>query len=321
MPIPVGVAGLLAGILSTLSPCVFPLLPVVIGASTTTHRSGAYWLAAGVATSFTAAGLFVATIGFAIGLDGDLFRMISAVLLLLLGLGLLSSTMQARLGAAAGGLTRIGDRLIRRVSLTGPAGQFIVGSLFGLVWSPCVGPTLGAASILAAQGRDLTHVAAVMFAFGIGSTLPMLAVALISRAALQRRRTQMLYTGQLGKIAMGLGAVAVGALILTGFDRTIETGLVGISPSWLTDLTTRFRRLNSRDLDDRAPDADLPVDEHSDFVARLHRVKPKRRACQYDLTPALGAARCGRVARPASRATPWVRPASAIILPPRSAGR
>jgi cytochrome c-type biogenesis protein len=76
--------GLLAGILSTLSPCVFPLLPLVIGAATSTHRSGAYWLAGGVATSFTAAGLFVATIGFAIGLYGDLFRTISAVLLMLL---------------------------------------------------------------------------------------------------------------------------------------------------------------------------------------------------------------------------------------------
>ena len=233
-------AGLLAGILSTLSPCVFPLLPLVIGAATTSHRSGAYWLAAGVATSFTAAGLFVATVGFAIGLDGDLFRTISAALLLLLGLGLLSSTIQTRLGVVAGGLSSVGDRLIQRLSLTGPAGQFLVGCLLGLVWSPCVGPTLGAASILAAQGRDLTNVAAVMFAFGLGSTLPMLAVAILSRAALKRARKQMLYTGQLGKIAMGLGALTVSALILTGFDRSIETGLVGISPAWLTDLTTHF---------------------------------------------------------------------------------
>jgi cytochrome c-type biogenesis protein len=231
MPIAAVGAGLLAGILSTLSPCVFPLLPLVIGASATSHRSGAYWLAAG---------LFVATIGFAIGLDGDLFRTISAVLLLFLGLGLLSSTIQTRLGAVTGGLTSVGDRLIQRLSLTGPAGQFIVGCLLGFVWSPCVGPTLGAASILAAQGQDLPNVAAVMFAFGIGSTLPMLAVATLSRAALKRRRKQMLYTGQMGKIAMGLSALTVSALILTGFDRSIEAGLVGISPAWLTDLTTHF---------------------------------------------------------------------------------
>ena len=136
MPITSIGAGLLAGILSTLSPCVFPLLPLVIGAATTTQRSGAYWLAGGVATSFTITGLFVATIGFAIGLDGDLFRTASAVLLVLLGLALISSSIQARLGVAAGGLAGAGDRIIRRLALTSAAGQFVVGAMLGLVWSP-----------------------------------------------------------------------------------------------------------------------------------------------------------------------------------------
>jgi cytochrome c biogenesis protein CcdA len=240
LPIASIVAGLLAGILSTLSPCVFPLLPLVIGAATSTHRSGAYWLAGGVATSFTVAGLFVATIGFAIGLDGDLFRTVSAVLLVLLGLALLSSTIQARLGIAAGGLSGAGDRIIRRLSLTSATGQFVVGILLGLVWSPCVGPTLGAASVLAAQRKDLGSVAVVMFAFGVGTTLPMLTVAVLSRTALLRWRQRMLSAGYFGKAAMGLSAIAVGAMILTGVDRRVETSLVSASPAWLTDLTTQF---------------------------------------------------------------------------------
>ena len=240
MPIASLGAGLLAGILSTLSPCVFPLLPLVIGAATTAHRSGAYRLAGGVATSFTVAGLFVATVGFAIGLDGDVFRTVSAVLLVLLGLALISSSIQARLDVAAGGLTGAGDRIIRQLALTSAAGQFVVGALLGLVWSPCVGPTLGAASVLAAQRKDLGGVAAVMFAFGAGTTLPMLAVAVLSRTALQRWRQRLLSAGHLGKVAMGLSAVAVGAMILTGADRAIETAVVNVSPAWLTDLTTQF---------------------------------------------------------------------------------
>jgi cytochrome c biogenesis protein CcdA len=233
-------AGLLAGILSTLSPCVFPLLPLVIGAATTTHRSGAFWLASGVATSFTVAGLFIATIGFALGLDGDLFRTISAILLVLLGVALVSSTVQARLGIVAGGLSGAGDRIIRRLTVTSAAGQFTVGSLLGLVWSPCVGPTLGAASVLAAQRKDLAGVALVMFAFGVGTTLPIVAVAMLSRTAFQRWRLRMLSAGHVGKVAMGLGALAVGAMILTGVDRRVETVLVNASPAWLTDLTTQF---------------------------------------------------------------------------------
>jgi cytochrome c-type biogenesis protein len=240
MPIASIGAGLLAGILSTLSPCVFPLLPLVISAATSTHRSGAFWLAGGVAVSFTVAGMFIATVGFAVGLDGDVLRTVSAILLVMLGAALLSTAFQARLGVAAGGLMNIADRMIRRLSLASGKGQFIVGVLLGLVWSPCAGPTLGAASLLAAERKDLGSVASVMFAFGLGTTLPMVVVALLSRKALLGWRQRMLAAGQVGKVAMGLSALAIGGLILTGFDRSVETALVNSSPGWLTGLTTQF---------------------------------------------------------------------------------
>jgi cytochrome c-type biogenesis protein len=71
-----GVIGLafLAGLLTVLSPCVLPLLPIVFGAAASAHRLGPVALAAGVAISFVAIGLFIATIGFSIGLDAGLFR-------------------------------------------------------------------------------------------------------------------------------------------------------------------------------------------------------------------------------------------------------
>jgi len=116
----------------------------------------------------------------------------------------------------------------------------VVGVLLGLVWSPCVGPTLEAASLLAAQRKDLGSVAAVMFAFGAGTTLPMLAVAVLSRTAMRRWRQRMLSAGHFGKVAMGLSAIVVGAMIVTGVDRSVETTLVSASPAWLTDLTTQF---------------------------------------------------------------------------------
>lgn len=233
-------AGLLAGVLSTLSPCVFPLLPLVVGAATASGAGGAWWLAAGVATAFTAAGLLVATVGFAVGLDGDVFRAASALMLVLVGLVLLSPAAQARLSMASGGLGGAGDRLIRRLSPGGGAGQFAVGALLGLVWTPCVGPTLGAASVLAARQTALAGVAAVMFAFGVGSTLPMLAVAGLSRAGLRRWRPGLLSAGRYGKATMGVCALLVGLAVLSGLDRRLETVLVAASPPWLTDLTTAF---------------------------------------------------------------------------------
>jgi cytochrome c-type biogenesis protein len=59
----------LSGVLSTLSPCVLPLLPLVLGAAASEYRMGLLALAAGVGLSFAMLGLFVATVGFSIGLD------------------------------------------------------------------------------------------------------------------------------------------------------------------------------------------------------------------------------------------------------------
>jgi cytochrome c biogenesis protein CcdA len=232
--------GFLAGVLSTLSPCVLPLLPLILGAATASHRLGLPALAAGVVLSFVSIGLFVATIGFAIGLDGDVFRSIGAALLAGLGIVLLSAPLQTRFALATGGIGNAGNRAMAGLTVSGPSGQFVLGLLLGAVWSPCVGPTLGAASVLAAQRRDLCSVAAVMLAFGIGTATPLLAVGLLSRGALASWRGRLVAAGQTGKRLLGATALVVSLAILTGFDRKLETILVNASPAWLTDLTTRF---------------------------------------------------------------------------------
>jgi cytochrome c-type biogenesis protein len=232
--------GLVAGMLSTLSPCVLPLLPLVLGPALAVHRLGVAALLAGLVLSFVSIGLFVATVGFAIGLDGDVFRDISAVLLAGMGVVLLSGALQQRFAMATGRVSNAGSRLIARMAPTGVKGQFAVGVLLGAVWSPCVGPTLGAASVLAAQGQDLVSVAAVMVAFGLGASVPLLIVGLLSRTAMMRWRGQMMNAGKVGKLLLGGSAVTVAVLILTGADHALEAALVAASPAWLTDLTTRF---------------------------------------------------------------------------------
>lgn len=232
--------GFLAGVLSIFSPCVLPILPLVLGPATAAHRLGVPALALGLVTSFVAVGLFVATVGFSIGLDGDVFRDAAAVMLALIGVVLLSGSLQRRFALATGGIGNAGGQLMARLSPSGLGGQFMLGLLLGAVWSPCVGPTLGAASVLAAQGRDLQGVASVMAAFGLGTAIPLLALGSLSRQAFMRWRGRLMSAGKAGKILLGSSALLVAALILTGLDRQIETVLVAASPSWLTTLTTRF---------------------------------------------------------------------------------
>jgi cytochrome c-type biogenesis protein len=92
----------LAGLLSVLSPCVLPLLPIVLGAAASEHRMGPAALAAGVVLSFVAIGLFIATVGFAIGLDGDVFRTVGAILMIGVGVVLAMPSLQVRLATAGG---------------------------------------------------------------------------------------------------------------------------------------------------------------------------------------------------------------------------
>jgi len=70
---------LAAGLLSTLSPCVLPILPIVIGAALAAHRLGLFALVAGLVLSFTGVGIFVATIGYQLGVDSEWFRTLAAL--------------------------------------------------------------------------------------------------------------------------------------------------------------------------------------------------------------------------------------------------
>jgi len=231
---------LAAGVLSTLSPCVLPLLPIVLGTAVSEHRLGPAALAAGLAISFVTIGLFVATVGFALGLDGVVFRTAGAILLILLGAVLIVPQLQARVALAAGPVSNWTEQRFGGFSTRGLSGQFGIGLLLGAVWSPCVGPTLGAASVLAAQGHDLGQVAATMLVFGLGAALPLLLLGLLSREALIRWRGRLVSAGSGAKVALGGVLVASGLLILTGLDKALEAALVTIAPAWLAEISTRF---------------------------------------------------------------------------------
>ncbi len=231
---------LLAGILTTLSPCVLPLVPVLMGSAVTAHRLGPLALAAGVALSFSIAGVFLVSVGASLGLEGESFRRAAAALLILFGLILVSARLQALFVRATAGLTGSGQSLLSRFTLDGLGGQFALGLLLGIVWSPCVGPMLGAATTLASQGRDLVQISALMAVFGIGASVPMLLIGSLSRATLLRVRGSLNTAGRRGKQVLGVALLLLGTLILSHADRRLEAWLLDHSPMWLTTLTTRY---------------------------------------------------------------------------------
>lgn len=230
----------LAGILSILSPCVLPLVPLVLAGAVAQHRLAPLALAAGVAISFTSIGLLVATLGFSIGLDMSVLRSAAAILLILFGAVLMVPRLQTQFAIASGPVSDWTQSRFGGFSTVGISGQFGVGLLLGAVWTPCVGPTLGAASVMAARGENLPAVAVTMFAFGIGTSLPLLFLATLSREALLRWRGRMLGASNGLKVALGALLVVAGILTLSGFDRVIQIELERALPDWLVAVTTRI---------------------------------------------------------------------------------
>jgi cytochrome c-type biogenesis protein len=125
--------GLLAGTLSTLSPCVLPLVPVLLAAAMSAHRWGALALGAGLALSFTLVGISLATLGASLGLNPDTFRTIGAVILAAFGLILPVPKLQDLFARMTSALSNSGNQLLSRMTLGGLAGQFIVGALLGVI--------------------------------------------------------------------------------------------------------------------------------------------------------------------------------------------
>lgn len=232
--------GFLAGLLSTLSPCVLPIIPILLGSATNAHPRAPFALAGGLAISYAVIGTGLAWAGSTLDIDSAVFRDVGAGILGLLGLVLLSGSLQQRFASATSGIGDAGNSLISRMDLAGLGGQFVIGLVLGVVWSPCVGPTLGAAVLLASQGSQLPQVALLMGIFGLGAALPVVGLACVGRATMVKMRSKLMLAGKAGKVILGAVMIALAALILTGADKRLETWLVTLSPAWLTYLTTRF---------------------------------------------------------------------------------
>lgn len=227
-----------AGALTILSPCVLPLVPIVLGSAGQKHRAGPLALCGGLVVSFTVIGFALATVGGGLALDPETFRRTGAVLMFVAGIVLLSARAQAMLAQLAAPLASWAQSRQSGLDRFGLAGQALIGMLLGMVWIPCIGPTLGAATVLASQGKDLAQAAAVMAAYASGISAVLLAIALAARSLLARWNRRLMAGGGRGKTVLGGLLVLVALLVLTGADHLIEGLILSVTPDWLIDLTT-----------------------------------------------------------------------------------
>ncbi|MFU7529432.1 cytochrome c biogenesis CcdA family protein [Qipengyuania sp. ASV99] len=229
-----------AGLVTILNPCVLPLVPILVASALGKSRFGPLALAAGLVVSFTLFGFTVIAFGYSLGIDEQLVRSMAGALLTAAGIVLIVPQAQAALSAAAAPLANFGNRRLERVGGAGWQGQFAIGMLLGLVWAPCVGPTLGVAIAAASQGKDLTASFLIFLTFALGVAVSILAFAYGSRAAMGERRKVLGRLAHYAKPLFGGALMLVGVMVLTGFDKVIESALLDLLPDSVIAFTTRF---------------------------------------------------------------------------------
>lgn len=226
----------LAGLLTLINPCVLPVLPIVVASSLQTDARAPLALALGMGLSFVAVGTGISAIGPAFGLYPEDVTRIAALLMVGFGLVLVLPGLGRRFSLASAGLAAAADARIARTP-RGIGAEFAGGALLGAVWSPCIGPTLGAAIALASTGESLGQAAAIMSAFAAGVATLILAAAYGLRGWLRRNMGRALALSARARPVMGWVFIAVGAALFLGLNHVLEAAALRVLPAWLVDLS------------------------------------------------------------------------------------
>lgn len=231
---------LVAGSLTTLSPCVFPILPLVLGGAVQNNRFAPLAMGLGMATSFALIGILLGALGPALDIDSDSVRLFGAWLLVSFGLVMLVPALNRRFTEWMLPIASGANAASARLDGGSLGGALLLGGVLGLVWSPCSGPLLASALTLVASEGGALRGGTILGLFGIGAALPLVGVAYASRRGFNAARGWVLARIEGVKKAFGLLILLTGIAILSGADKQLEAWVVGHLPDAWVRATTLF---------------------------------------------------------------------------------
>jgi cytochrome c biogenesis protein CcdA/thiol-disulfide isomerase/thioredoxin len=221
-----------AGIVTVLSPCILPVLPIVLASSVGGGRRRPVGIVVGFAGSFTLFTLFLTALVNVFGISAESLRTVSIVVIAGFGLSLLFPKFQLVL-----------EKLWSRVAQAAPRVQgdgfgsgLLVGASLGLLWTPCVGPILASVITLALTGTVSGAAFLITAAYSIGTSLPLLAILLGGRRLIQKIPALARNAAKIQQI-FGLLMIATAIAIALNWDRRFQTWMLTVFPQYGAGLT------------------------------------------------------------------------------------
>lgn len=210
----------LEGLALIASPCILPVLPLVLGASIEGGVWRPFGIIAGFVLAFTAFALLSRKLVIGLGLDLDLIKYGSLLLLALFGMMMLSEKLSARFSAWTGVIANAGNQRCENRK-DGFFSGMVIGALIGLVWTPCAGPILAAVLVQVIRQESDIQALFLLSAFALGASVPMLVISLSGRKLMKKLAVLSAYAGAVRKafgvvILLAVIAIAAGSGIRNG---------------------------------------------------------------------------------------------------------
>lgn len=224
-----------AGFVTVLSPCILPLLPIILSSSYDDYgRKKPIGIILGFITSFTFFTLFLSLIVKTLGISADSMRNFAILILFIFGLSLLWSKFQFYLEIIFSKLSNLAPSANNHKGFFG--GVFI-GISLGLLWTPCVGPILASVISLAISGSVTWQAFLITLSYSIGTAIPMFVIMILGNNLFKSVPSLVKNAGLLQK-TFGVLMIVMSIVIFYDLDKSFQSYFLSIFPNYADSLTS-----------------------------------------------------------------------------------
>ena len=227
-----------SGILTVFSPCVLPILPIILASGIDGNTRRIKGIIAGLVVSFAIASLLLATLVRVLGIPADTIRILAVILLVIFGVSLVFPIIWEKAQIA---IERYWKFQPSRSQNSGFGGGFLTGVSLGIVWTPCIGPVVAAVATLAAVSSFSFTAVLIAFAYALGTGIPLYFIAK-GGSSISQKLTFFKTESQKIRQVFGIIILATALFIWIGADRRLQEWTLNNLPSSWTQIATTFEK-------------------------------------------------------------------------------